>query len=114
MRGIPGRRDCRVLPAVRPGGERLCFSAERHSAFTFLMTRLETQIAYFKQNGYIMSIYRKSQRIGPGPMGRNKRRGSHCQGKLVGRLCESQQVRHHHGEVEAVGRLELRFSDQPS
>ena len=56
MRGIPGRRDCRVLPAVRPGGERLCFSAEEHSAFTFLITRHGIQIAYFKQNGYIMSV----------------------------------------------------------
>ena len=27
------------------------------------------------------------------------------------RLCESQQVRHHHGEVEVAGRLELMFSD---
>ena len=43
-------------------------------------------------------------------MGRNKRRGSHCQGRLVERLCES-QVRHPHDEVEAAGRLELMFSD---
>ena len=46
-------------------------------------------------------------------MGRNKRRGSHCQGRLVERLCESQQVRHHHGEVEVAGRLELKFSGPP-
>ena len=46
-------------------------------------------------------------------MGRNKRRGSHCQGMLVGRpLCES-QVQHPHGEVEVAGRLELKFSDPP-
>ena len=46
-------------------------------------------------------------------MGRNKRRGSHCQGRLVERLCES-QVQHHHDEVEAVGRLERMFSAPPS
>ena len=45
-------------------------------------------------------------------MGRNKRRGSHCQGRLVERLCES-QVRLPHDEVEAAGRLEPKFSDQP-
>ena len=45
-------------------------------------------------------------------MGRNKRRGSHCQGRLVERLCES-QVRLPHGEVEVAGRLELKFSDPP-
>ena len=45
-------------------------------------------------------------------MGRNKRRGSHCQGRLVERLCES-QVRLPHGEVEAAGRLEPKFSDPP-
>ena len=43
-------------------------------------------------------------------MGRNKRRGSHCQGRLVERPCES-QVQHPHGEVEVAGRLELTFSD---
>ena len=45
-------------------------------------------------------------------MGRNKRRGSHCQGRLVERPCES-QLRLPHGEVEAAGRLELKFSDPP-
>ena len=43
-------------------------------------------------------------------MGRNKRRGSHCQGRLVERPCES-QVRLPHDEVEVAGRLELMFSD---
>ena len=44
-------------------------------------------------------------------MGRNKRRGSHCQGRLVERLCESQQVQHPHDEVEAAGHREPTFSD---
>ena len=43
-------------------------------------------------------------------MGRNKRRGSHCQGRLVERPCES-LVQHPHDEVEVAGRLEPKFSD---
>ena len=46
-------------------------------------------------------------------MGRNKRRGSHCQVRLVERLCEP-QVRLPHGEVEVASRLELKFSAPPS